>query len=428
MYVINAIFKTQYFPTRWKVASIIPIAKPNKDNKQPQNYRPISLLNSLAKITEKIILSRIETHDNKHKITIDSQFGFRPRHNTTQQIVRITTHIMETYHLRKNTAMVLLDIEKAFDRVWHEGLIHKLIKYKFPPYLIKLIHSYLQNRQYRVKINNSHSNLKIINAGVPQGSVLGPKLFILFVNDIPQINQHTNLALYADDTAIFARSFNAGVANKQNQIHIDQIVNYFKKWKINLNPTKTENILFTKKYTNNRIIDQLKVDGQIIPVKNTTKYLGIHLDRRLTFKDQIKNSLRKSYGNLRNLFPLLCRKSCLSLKNKKLLYKTILRPALTYAAPAWCHTSITTQKPLQTFQNKCLRLILDRNTSTSNKQLHELAEIETINEHIIKISKSFYTNQLKHNRLTKTIKKIIESSFGRKNKYVNVYRKIGVIN
>ena len=111
-------------------------------------------------------------------------------------------------------AMVLIDLEKTFDRVWTQGLFYKLLEYKVPFYLIKLLNSYLTNRKFKVKLNNTYSEIKTIKAGVPQGSVLGPKLFRLFINDIPKLNNSTNLA-HADDTAIFAQSFNAEVANKK---------------------------------------------------------------------------------------------------------------------------------------------------------------------------------------------------------------------
>ena len=425
MYIVNAIIKTQYYPSQWKVASIVPIPKPNKDKNNPSHYRPISLLNVLSKITDKIILNRLLKHDHKFKITIDAQFGFRERHNTTQQITRITTHVLESFDKRKNTAMLLLDIEKAFDRVWTQGLIYKLIDYKFPRYLIKLLQSYLSNRKFKVKINNSLSSLKNIRAGVPQCSVLGPKLFTLFINDIKQFNPFTNLALFADDTAIYATSFSAVVANAQNQLHINELSKYFKKWKINLNSTKTENILFTRKTTNNKVFSPLKIDNQKINIKNEVKYLGIKLDKRLTFKPHIKNTLQKAYGAMRNLFPLLSRDSFLTQKNKKLLYTTVIRPTLTYSAPAWCHVSKTTLKPIQIYQNKCLRIITNRNRHTKIDKLHEITKIEKITDHIIKTSKSFFSKQLKHNKLTQNIITTIVNSYGEKTKYLNTYKKGG---
>ena len=173
------------------------------------------------------------------------------------------------------------------------------------------------------------------------------------------------------------------MANAQNQLHINELSKYFKKWKINLNSTKTENILFTRKTTNNKVFSPLKIDNQKINIKNEVKYLGIKLDKRLTFKPHIKNTLQKVYGAMRNLFPVLSRDSFLTLKNKKLLYTTVIRPTLTYSAPAWCHVSKITLKPIQIYQNKCLRIITNRNRHTKIDKLHEITQIEKITDHII---------------------------------------------
>lgn len=208
---------------------------------------------------------------------------------------------------------------------------------------------------------------------------------------------------------------------------MQKIEKYFEKWKINLNSSKTENILFTRKYTQNKIFTPLIVHQQKITSKNDVKYLGIKLDKRLTFKNHIKESLRKAYGNMKTLFPLLSRDSFLTHKNKKLIYTTILRPTLTYAAPAWCHVSKTTIKPLQIYQNKCLRLINNRGRDTKISDLHEMSQIERIDDFIIRISKTFYETQLKHNKLTRDIPKRLRDTTGKNPKYTNIYKKIGII-
>lgn len=403
-YIINAILKLNHFPSAWKSAHIIPIPKPNKLHSNPSNYRPISLLNTLAKLTEKIILIRLNNFDRKHKITADCQFGFRAKHNTTQQVVRIVNDITTNYNKDKVTVMTLLDIQKAFDTVWITGLLHKLITMDFPPNLIKLIHTYLTNRQFSVKINNAYSNTKHINAGVPQGSVLGPRLFTLYINDLPQF-QKTRTALYADDTAIYAHSFSATVANVQLQLHMNKITQYYTKWKIKINPEKTEQIIFTRKYTNNRILTPLKVNDHNITPSDAVKYLGVNLDRRLNYQTHITNTIRKAYAVMKTLYPIL-RDHNTSTKNKKLIYTTILRPLLTYAAPVWCNASNPTINKLQVFQNKCLRLATNTGRYIRITDLHDLAEIETIKDFIYRTSQVFYQHQLKHNNLTQHITEI----------------------
>lgn len=176
MYIINGILKSGYFPKTWKDATVIPIPKSGKHLTNPINYRPISLLSSISKLTEKIILNRIQDFDRKEKVMIDEQFGFRRGHSTSRQVARIANSIIKNYNIDNITSMALLDIEKAFDTVWIDGITYKLIQYKFPVYLTRLINNYLLGRRFRVKINSQFSEVRNSRAGVAQGSVLGPVL------------------------------------------------------------------------------------------------------------------------------------------------------------------------------------------------------------------------------------------------------------
>ena len=251
-YIINAIITLQHFPNTWKLATVIPVPKPNKEHTLLESYRPISLLNALLKITERIIYNKLNLSDEKYHKIIPAQFGFRNGHSTVQQIARITNDISVEYNRNNVTTMLLLDIEKAFDRVWKEGLLYKMIHAQYPPHLIKLISNYLTERKYHVKIGNATSQVKAVNAGVPQGSVLGPRLFLYYINDIPD-QRGTKLALFADDTAIHAHSFSAVVAAKRTQMHIDELERYYKKWKINgtnniHEKTQREQDIYTDQY------------------------------------------------------------------------------------------------------------------------------------------------------------------------------------
>ncbi|GFV05286.1 RNA-directed DNA polymerase from mobile element jockey [Trichonephila clavipes] len=169
--------------------------------------RPISLLPVLSKLAEKVILARLNDHLERENILIPEQHGFRPRLSTSHQLLRVVEFIKEGNNKDECTAAVFLDIQKAFDRVWHTGLLFKLITYKIPPPLIYLLNSYISDRSFTVKINRTFSQLKKINAGVAQGSILAPTLFNLYVNDIIK-NSNTIICMYADDTAILSRHRN----------------------------------------------------------------------------------------------------------------------------------------------------------------------------------------------------------------------------
>lgn len=397
-YIINSIFKLQIYPDPWKTAQIIPIHKKDKPKNNPNSYRPISLLNSLSKIAEKIIHKRILKEEAQRKIIIDEQFGFRPGHNTTLQAVRISHDILENFNKEKVTIMTLLDIQKAFDTVWTDGLIYKMDSLQIKKPLVKLIKSYLEDRYIQVKLENETSTRHRTLAGVPQGSVLGPTLFNLFINDIPKFEK-TSIAIYADDTAIYAHSYYAQAALLQNQIHLDRIIKHFEKWKININPEKTENITFSRKFTNIRTFKKLKVKDIEIEPKTCVKYLGVWMDKSLRFHIHAEKTVKKFHAALRALYPLLNKRSKLTIENKKKIYTAILRPTLTYAAPILTIASNTQKTKLQRLQNKSLRLVLTADRYTPIHQLHEQLNIQTLTEHIHQLTTKFY-NSVQNSPLT----------------------------
>ncbi|GBM46000.1 RNA-directed DNA polymerase from mobile element jockey [Araneus ventricosus] len=223
-----------YFPTRWKTATVIPILKPGKDPTVPDSYRPISLLPTFSKIAEHCILIRLNEHLEVNNVLIPEQFGFRKNLSTTHQLLRVTEYIAEGFSNKQKTGAVFLDIQKAFDRVWQDALIYKLINYNTPNYLIKIFTSYLHNRKFAVRVNKELSNFKNINAGVAQGSKCGPILFALFINDIPK-QFNTMLSIFADDTAILARNKNHNYIRIALNRHLKTLEEWFLKWKIQIN-------------------------------------------------------------------------------------------------------------------------------------------------------------------------------------------------
>lgn len=388
-HIINAILTQQYFPNAWKHAIVIPIAKPGKDATLTGSYRPISLLSGLSKLTEKIILKRLNEIDKRLKLTPINQFGFRSGHSTTHQITRIVADIKSHFNKRQNTTMMMLDMQKAFDRVWIEGLIYKMSTQQIPPYMCKLIQSYLTERTFRVKINNVKSDAKIIAAGVPQGSVLGPKLYTLYISDLP-LFEKTKTAVYADDTAIYSHSYYTDVARKQLQIHSNILQPYFKKWKLTMNAEKTEIINFTKKFTNNKMYTKLKIQGQEIEPVHKVKYLGVILDDKLTFREHISSVIQKGYISLKCIYSLMI-STKLTTQTKLLMYKTIIRPILTYACAAWCGAAPTNILKLQRFENKCLRLAVGANRYIRLEDLYEQAKITRLTDYIQEQAQILYT-------------------------------------
>ncbi|GFW13333.1 RNA-directed DNA polymerase from mobile element jockey [Trichonephila clavipes] len=287
----------------------------------------------------------------------------------------------------KSTGAVFLDIQKAFDRVWHYGLLYKLIRTN-TPYLIKIIKSFLENRNFSVLVNHSYSPLKNISAGVPQGALLSPTLFNIYVNDIPRTSFST-ICLYADDTAILVQNANLQMLAHQLHKHLARLEHWLSTWKIALNVEKTEAVFFSRNIKKKP--PNIYIQNKHIPWSQSTKYLGVTLDKRLTFRHLIK--LRKNFRiSVAKIYPLISRNSFLSLRNKLLIYMQILRPTLIYACPIWGHAAHSNINQIEIAQNLILRTITKADWYIRNADIRSALNIKTLKEVIKKIATKFFNN------------------------------------
>lgn len=393
--IYNSCARLSYFPKQWKIGKVIAIPKPKKDKNTPTSYRPITLLCTFSKIFEKLLLLKMLNFEDDNKIIIDQQFGFRSSHNTTHQVFRVCEHITENFNRDNSTGMILLDIEKAFDSVWHDALIYKLNTYKYPLNLIKLIQQFISGRQNFVQIIQNKSNFYHIPAGVPQGSALSPHLFNLFINDIPT-PANCHLAIYADDTALYTTAPNKNINPIVHNLErgFKTLEKYFSKWKIKINNEKTEAIIFThsiltRKHSN---VVKIHLNNKVIPWNNSVKYLGINLEPRLRFKLNIIENIKKAKIAQNLLFPLIKKHNLVSTPNKVHIYKSYIRPILTYACPCWSNASKTNINKIQIIQNKLLRMCLNKTYNTRTNKLHVDSKVPYINDFITKITRKFYEN------------------------------------
>lgn len=388
-FLLNAILRLGYFPNVWKISQIIMIPKPGKDLTQISSYRPISLLPTISKLFERLLLSKITPYLNNSSIIPQHQFGFREKHGTIEQVHRIVSEISKAFVEKKYCSAIFLDVAQAFDKVWHDGLIHK-IKCSLPTNTHKIFQSYLSNRKFRVKFNSFLSKDFPIEAGVPQGSVLGPVLYLIYTADLPTEN-HLLISTFADDTAILSSHSNPKIASKILEVHLKSIENWLCDWRIKVNELKSAHVTFTLK---KETCPAVKLNGVTIPQTNEAKYLGVHLDRRLTWRRHIE--AKRTYLKLKaiNIHWLIHKRSKLKLELKVMLYKAILKPIWTYGIQLWGSASISNIELIQRAQSKILRAITGAPWFVRNQNIHSDLNIPMVKDEISSIKKK-YSDKLK---------------------------------
>ena len=364
--LFNAILKLNYFPNAWKMSQILMIAKPGKDHTQASSYRPISLLPSLSKLFEKILLSKISPFLHRNNVIPDHQFGFREKHSTIEQVNRITNEIRKAFELKEYCCAIFLDVAQAFDKVWHKGLLYKIHK-ALPVQFYMILKSYLTNRQFTIKQSEFISEEYPVKAGVPQGSVLGPILYIIYTADIP-LNRKVQTSTFADDTAVLCRDKCPKRAAKTISDHLLLIEEWLENWRIKVNEQKCKHVTFTLRPQS---CPAIRLNGINIPQVNDVTYLGIHLDRRLTWKRHIEAKILHMKLKAASLNWLLNKNSGLKLDYKVLIYNAVLKPIWMYGIQLWGTTCATNIDKIQRFQSKILRALTGAPWYVRNVNIHK---------------------------------------------------------
>lgn len=284
--------------------------------------------------------------------------------------------------------MIFLDVEKAFDRVWHNGLLYKMIKLGFPLPLIKTVRSFLSERTFSVFIKGQFSEIYEIKYGVPQGAVLSPTLYNIFTYDVVRETTE-NIALFADDTALYHSAEKSADITKKLQQTGRKVQQYMNKWKINLNKQKTQALFLTNRYTKELPGSHMEFLNENIKWETEAKYLGMIIDKRVTLKHHVEYVTNRAHTALRNLYPLISRNSQLDVRNKLLIYKLAIRPIFTYGCPAFENMAKTHLQKLQVLQNKFLRIVLNKTIYDRITDLHAEAKIPSIEDYIGKLQANF---------------------------------------
>ena len=340
------------FPDNLKVARITPIHKEGPFT-DPSNFRPISSLFYLSKIYEKFFSDRLINFFNKYSLIYSKQFGFQRGISTSDALLSLTEDIYKALNDKLHFIAAIIDVKKAFDCVNHSILLHKLERYGVRGIPLNWLKSYLLDRKCFVEIGSYKSNLKTFNIGVPQGSILGPLLFLVYVNDLPKFSATMQTQLFADDTIVFKTGSDLDMLINSSNEELIKLNEWTRANKLTIHAGKTKLLVVSNRIPLHYNLSINILDNDISP-SNCCKYLGVHLDDRLTFKDHINYINGKISRHTGILYKI---RSNLPMKTRLDYYYAYIYPYLAYNITIWGCTYPTHLKPLIIQQKRTIRTI-----------------------------------------------------------------------
>ena len=349
-HVINISIIHNFVPDDWKKAKMCPIFKKG-DPSLPTNYRPISLLPTMSKVLERVISNQVYGFLERNKLIHPHQFGYRYGHSCEGLLLKVLDYVAKERDKGKHVLNVYIDLTKAFDTVPWEIMFHKLRHYGLP---VSWFQSYLSNRKMYTRVADSDSSVEDILCGVPQGSILGPLLFILFIGDLPYATKFFT-ALYCDDTTFGHSHENMDTLFKETNKMLEEVEEWFNSNFLSLHPGKTRYMLFSSKNTDQKLyllgneVERVHENGK----EQSFKLVGVHLDENLSFKYHIKHVQNKVIG----MSSLIRRsKNNLPSKIRKMLFHSLVQSHISYCLPIWGGALKTHLDPLRISQKKAARV------------------------------------------------------------------------
>ncbi|GFR61615.1 RNA-directed DNA polymerase from mobile element jockey-like [Elysia marginata] len=355
--LFNRVYKSGQYPAAWRKGTIYPILKAGKDPAFMSSYRSIQLTSCLGKLFEKLVKVRMNYRLESEKLLNSKQSRFRSLKSTEDQVTRITQIIVDglndntgTQRRGKRTVMALIDFSRAFYKVSHMGLLWKMSKMKCPPCLLKTTKAFLSNRQSRVRFEGKTSHYKKFTGGVPQGGVLSPTLFLIFINDISSnLPEGVEVSLFSDDLALLAQNEDLEQASSLLQQGLECIEKWSKKWKMTLNVDKCEVTHFSKWTKEASWRPNVKLLDRRMKYSDSPTFLGVTFDRQLTFRKHVDKIKEKANKRL-NVLRCLSGKSWRAGKEDlRIVYLAYIKSAIDYASNAWytCLDKDSRQKSLK---------------------------------------------------------------------------------
>ena len=381
--LFNQSINQGHFPSIWKEAKVHAIFKRKGSASDPSSYRPISLLPCISKIFEKIIFNRIYSHITENNLLTDKQSGYRPHHSTHLQLVYLTHKLYSALDTGNDFTAIFLDISKYFDKIWHAGLLYKCkTLFGITGTLHTWLKSYLADRSIRVCVNDNFSQPRLINTGCPQGSVLGPLLALIYLNDLADITHNESL-FYADDTSLYASysrkpsqlialpgqrpvaDSNRDEVFKSLQTDLNIISNFGTDWLISFSAAKTKQVIFS--HVTSSHLPSLSFDDSCIPLSSSHTHLGLTLSTDLRFHNHINIIIKKVNTALSPLYPIA---KYLPRDILNQIYSTYILPIFDYSDIVYDGLITTKDKlRLERLHARAARLVTGALFNTSHNQL-----------------------------------------------------------
>lgn len=402
VHLFNLSFKTGFIPKDYKSAKVIPIYKAGEKNRF-DNYRPISILNAFSKLMEKIVACQMMKYLNKFNILYEHQYGFRSGRNTSQPLIQLINKVYQGLNSKTSeyTVSVFIDLKKAFDTCNISILVKKLEHYGFRGISSKWFSSYLNERTQYVEINGEKSSLKEITHGVPQGSVLGPILFLLYINDLPNAIEIFS-SLFADDTIFVNSNKDLKTLEESTNIQLERAKIWFQSNKLSLNISKTKYIVFrTNRMAN--VNPEFKItigDREVERIGNdcnlkSFKFVGVHLDENMSWEHHINHVINKISSSNYALNQL---KKFVPISIRKTIYNSLVKPHIEYAITCWGNSKCEGMKRLVTKQKQAIRNVANAKFNAHVDPLLGTLKIlnieDTIKCHTAEFVKSLFTEKL----------------------------------
>ena len=366
--ILRKLIRAGSFPSFWRSGNIAPLPKGVSASSDPSDYRPITITPVLSKIFEKLLYKRLSKYVENNKMLPNLQFGFRKGRGTCDALLTISSYLQSALDCGHEARIVGLDFSAAFDRVNHIALIYKLKQLGIGGPFLNIITEFLTDRTQRVCVDGELSDVRNVISGVPQGSVLGPLLFIIYTSDM-WLGLENKLVAYADDATLAAcidsPNLRSHVADSLNR-DLARINDWCKLWGMKLNPKKTQSMIISRSRTPNPPHSELRIDGAVLAICNAFKILGLTFDSKLTFEKHIRNvasGISQKIGILR--------KCCKIFGDQTIMlncFNSFILPCLEYCAPVWASAADSHLKLLDNNLNAIKFLIPNLKTDLSHRR------------------------------------------------------------